>query len=709
VLYCADNVYFDGEMQWTQRLRDVLVPALLGPLQLCVFGPHTIYQANQSEFSAPFWSVAGHLLLPAALISASFILIGLIIPRRWFRRYVSLLFGTGILFWIQGNLFAANYLLNGDAIDWGAQDWRNPVETALWIGIPALSLLAARFIFPVAVFGSGVLAGLQALLIASTVVRGDSAGHPQWQGPSASMFEISTRQNAFHILLDGFHSDVFQEFVETERATFDQDFAGFTFFADHAGAFPTTIVSVPAMLTGTTYRNRMPLPEYRRDHFRNGSLFAALRAGGFRVDSLSELDYDSSSATNYFRVPRPYVAYDAYTAFAAWQLADLSLFRHVPHRARPWVFNDQNWRIQTWLGREYASATLTRRHHPVNGAAVLDAFTTGLHAATPAPVYKFLHVGIPHQPAALNADCAFTGLKPFRRDNYARQARCGIRRIEAFLDRLRQMGLYDSSLIVISSDHGMRFPPRRFAADRPVQGDDLSSLAGKASALLLVKPPHSSGPLRVSRAPSAITDIPATILGALKISHGLPGTSAMHLDEHTQRPRTFATYSWEHDDWAQEYFDYLDVFAIDGPLHDGRSWRLAESIYRPGADEALRARGLQEPHRSSSGVVYRWSEPQAFLHAPADAGALELTVRTIATPPQKIAVSVEGALVDEMALPAHEWRTLRYTLPSSAARRSGQWIGLKVDPPWRPRRGSRWLGVQVRDVRWYTTHPPDAR
>ena len=110
-----------------------------------------------------------------------------------------------------------------------------------------------------------------------------SAGRPrtrsEWRGPSEAMFEVSRKQNAFHIVLDGFHSDVFSEILEAERPVMDREFSGFVFFEDHAGAFPTTMVSLPAMLTGTAYRQEQPLQKYIRDHFKNGSIFSAARGG----------------------------------------------------------------------------------------------------------------------------------------------------------------------------------------------------------------------------------------------------------------------------------------------------------------------------------------------------------------------------------------------------------------------------------------------
>ena len=43
-----------------RRFLTVLFPALLVPLQLLLFGPHTIYSGNVQEFSAPFWSLVVH-------------------------------------------------------------------------------------------------------------------------------------------------------------------------------------------------------------------------------------------------------------------------------------------------------------------------------------------------------------------------------------------------------------------------------------------------------------------------------------------------------------------------------------------------------------------------------------------------------------------------------------------------------------------------
>jgi hypothetical protein len=569
----------------------------------------------------------------------------------------------------------------------------------MWAIVPVLAVVAARTVAPVAAFGSGVLLALQVAFLTTTALQADPRTRPEWRGPSDAMFDVSRKQNAFHIVLDGFHSDVFSEILEAERPLLDKEFSGFVFFQDHAGAFPTTMVSVPAMLTGTTYRQEQPLQKYIRDHFKNGSIFATLRGQGYRVDSVTEMHFDNQSATNFFRVPRPYVSYEAYTRFAAWQLADLSLFRHAPHILRPRIYNNQAWRLQNAFGENVGGESSGRRHHPVNGAAVLDEFGRRLRLAIDEPLYKFIHVGIPHMPVAVNAGCEFTGVVRSTRESFRGQARCAVARVAALLNRLRTLGVYDSSLIVIASDHGIGIPPREFVYDRAVPDGDLSVIAGKAMALLIVKPPNSTGPVRVSQAPTAITDIPVTVADTLGVAHKLPGEPVLKLAENAPRVRTFGSYAWEHEDWKANYFEHLDLLDINGRLRDGTSWSLRDTVYGPSADEAMRVRGVYELQRSSSGVVYRWGSPRVFLHAPATARGLEITIRSIAPQPQKVTLTTAGRVLETLTLSDQRWVTLRHRLPAPADP-SRQWVEMTVDPSWRPRGTGRRLGVMTRDVKW---------
>ena len=257
---------------------DLIFPALLITLQLFLFGPHTIYSGNEAEFTASFWALERHLLLPAALIfSASWS------PGRHSVRHLA------------SRVRRASVRHRHCLVDSGKSAGRRLRSTRRQHDRLEPACLeeqvrdrflggrsgtrSARFqepIAPVAPFASGVFVALQAALLIASAVQADPGTAAAWRGPSDAMFEVSRKQNAFHIVLDGFHSDVFAEILEAERPLMDRDFSGFVFFEDHAGAFSTTMVSVPAMLTGTVYRQEEPLQNYLRNHFKKGSIFNTL-------------------------------------------------------------------------------------------------------------------------------------------------------------------------------------------------------------------------------------------------------------------------------------------------------------------------------------------------------------------------------------------------------------------------------------------------
>ena len=113
---------------------------------------------------------------PAATVFAVLVILGVILTGTWRRAYVALLFGIGLVLWIQANLLVANYgPLDGSTIDWSPHAWRNKYEIALWAAVPALAVLASKTIAPVAPFASGVLVALQAVLLTASAVQADPA------------------------------------------------------------------------------------------------------------------------------------------------------------------------------------------------------------------------------------------------------------------------------------------------------------------------------------------------------------------------------------------------------------------------------------------------------------------------------------------------------------------------------------------------------
>lgn len=101
------------------------------------------------------------------------------------------------------------------------------------------------------------------------------------------------------------------------------------------------------------------------------------------------------------------------------------------------------------------------------------------------------------------------------------------------IERLRQVGLYDSALLVVTSDHGISFQPRGH-----VRGLTPESYAETLGVPLFVKLPGQRRGGRDERAAETIDVLP-TILDTLGIPRDLGGRSLLAVDGSGDRQRTF--------------------------------------------------------------------------------------------------------------------------------------------------------------------------
>ena len=194
------------------------------------------------------------------------------------------------------------------------------------------------------------------------------------------------------------------------------------------------------------------------------------------------------------------------------------------------------------------------------------------------------------------------------------------------LDRCKDVGVYDNSLIVdlVRSWHRIRAAEFR---ERPADARRrVVELAGKSMALLIVKAPGSRGPVRVSHAPTTISDIAATVLDAAGVPHTLPGEPALKLAErraarsrvrHVRLGRRWleadlfrrARYAWRFAD-RRARWEQLDA---------GRQPLSARRWTRTSARAACTRCSGADP-----GSIYRWSSPHGFFHAPPEARSFEI-------------------------------------------------------------------------------------
>lgn len=564
-------------------IRKLLLPALLGPAQVFWVGPLSIYQGNREEIGLGIGPLLPYLVGATIVAWLALVILGRLLPRRLDRAYRVLLTAIGVVLWLLGGLWVGDYgVFDGRHIDFASRAGRAPGELLAWAAIPILALIFHRRLAN----ACGVLAGaLLATQVAGLVFGGVfGAGpdrRPEIEAPDA-IFQLSRDRNALILVLDAFQSEAFVEQLGgPDRARLESAFSGFTFFPEHTSAFPNTRPSIPAMLSGRRYTNDMPIERFYDDSLRNRSLITAFDRAGWQVDMVSMVGrMIRGPLTHRYRLPRPFASAADVRFHEAARLLDVSLFRHAPHVLKPWVYNEQEWRVMSL-------SKLSRNvHQSSNGKDFLAHLNANLEVSRDAPVAKIIHVGIPHLPSVLDADCKWIGVQPPARAHYIDQTRCAVRLVEDLIARLKALGVYDRMLFVIAADHGTFFAPPSFEGFVP-QPAAMTWLVGRAMPLLMVKPPGATGPLAVSSAPTTISDVAATVASAVDLDFAFPGTPVFDLDPDpssetgTPRERHYDAYFWEDVGPKDLHFPFVHRFAIRGPVRRADAWHYLGTFYPP--------------------------------------------------------------------------------------------------------------------------------
>ena len=155
-----------------------------------------------------------------------------------------------------------------------------------WAAVLLVALVFFRPISRIAPFASLVFLGVQtqprSLRAAASLTPRSACGGSSHLPPSTSFLRHETSSTSCSTSFSQMCSTT--SFSRIAPRSIGSS-AGFQYFADHAGSFPTTSFSMPAMLAGQEYRNQKPAPEFVREAFKQSSVFEKVSKAGYDVDA----------------------------------------------------------------------------------------------------------------------------------------------------------------------------------------------------------------------------------------------------------------------------------------------------------------------------------------------------------------------------------------------------------------------------------------
>jgi len=326
--------------------------------------------------------------------------------------------------------------------------------------------------------------------------------------------------NIYHIVFDEYQTDMFQLTLSPEVK---RKLSGFIYFPNNTALFGRTRMSLASMFLGRPYEYDTPQIEYlfRAYNDRESSLHELVSAG---YDTYAFLYLNDKHAKKLFH----HVVFQKDYAGYAYISDSKSLFISL------WIYaNFPAFITDKFLRREeieqLKNQNLLPDVDPLISYASFRKYLEAERYLSESNRYTFMHLIIPHFPNIFYSDCSCGGLLEngqLPRTTPIEQSNCATKMILDFVACLRDLGRFDSSMVIISADHGSGYE---------VVDNKLVNIAHKGSfskewsrtrsrALLLVKPPvdnNTGGTFEVSRAETTLMDIAPTILDCAGIGTDL--------------------------------------------------------------------------------------------------------------------------------------------------------------------------------------------
>lgn len=291
-----------------------------------------------------------------------------------------------------------------------------------------------------------------------TVLLASTAALAAWpvlsRARSVDMTDMSSTKNVFVLSFDGLQSDLMAKAI-SETPNQLQDF---TFFVRAMGISPATNASIGAEVGGNfdykaVAKAEKDLMAYIKPHStpnllaRNGwqvrtfgnyaNYFSGAKSSSARLQGAAsnqrESEYLANTALARIGGPHLQLSPPTLDEVAANDPIAAGAARHKA----------PNWKVPFVLSKN-----------------VFDNYVTGLRVATDDPVIHFLHFTFTHHPVDFDHDCSYRSDDEKWYKNIQTTAGlygesvCAVKSYDAFLDRLKALGVYDDALIILKSDHG---------------------------------------------------------------------------------------------------------------------------------------------------------------------------------------------------------------------------------------------------------------
>ena len=443
--------------------------------------------------------------------------------------------------YIQGNYMVKGLPpLDGTDINW---TWYRPEmikSTIMWAVVAVICLIGflilkydkvKKAVSYISIFMVLMLAGTITILS----INGDIFTKKQYEKfNKLDQFEMSTDTNFVIVMLDAIDEECFWQVWE-QHPEYAEEMRDFTFYNNAMSGYAYTDHSLPLIISGEWYENKEPFSDYQIRIFKDSPFFNRLREQGYTL-SYYEDEYK-------FEVGVMDGAFNnlAYTQSSLWDapLFNKRIIKMVGMKYAPYLLKPKCWFNVDMLNNQEMTPKDEALFSWKNKAFYDDVKEDDI-TYVDGKRFKLIHLMGAHVPFYYDKD-----VNEIDDANYYTCIESSMTVTMAYLDKLREAGVYDNSVIIVLSDHGYNIEGD--AVDTPQRNENET---GRQHPVLFVKGLNESHDFQVSGAPISYEDL----VGAYyKLMDGAASDDCFAYKEGDQRERRYLLYKYLGEDHMVEY------------------------------------------------------------------------------------------------------------------------------------------------------------
>jgi hypothetical protein len=340
--------------------------------------------------------------------------------------------------------------------------------------------------------------------------------------------------NIYHIVLDELQTDAAIGVLKDQKLIENLD--GFTFFPYNRSNYLFTNSSFPSYMSGTTFQRNEKFKDWQKSYLAQGIL-PYLKHKGYHIslhipDKNWELPEEFDHTTLH-QVMRQHIdtPLPGLSDFLPIWLARLSPnFLSNEALKLGGFFESKIVKFVGYTGRYPRS--IEDGIEPFASVMMLQEAIEQEKNLSSTGRYTYLHAVLPHGPYVIDGNCVYTRAMSSKKVlSYYKQAVCALHLVSQYLEELKRLNRYNSSIIIVHADtghalHGLinidgntistsrsstpLFLPETNSLEYPKWSTD--QLLARTLSFLMIKPIESKNSFTISEHYSTLLDVYPTVL-----------------------------------------------------------------------------------------------------------------------------------------------------------------------------------------------------